>query len=322
MAKEVAAQFTAAQLDAYGNIILNGYLDVVPNTINKKAWQYKETTTAPVNLPTLTQIRPAIKGWTTNYYDYYTQLPVNAYGVNPGDPTMFEYDVHSWTLASGPITSLAGIQGGTGYTVGTHLGVPAVGGSGTGATLDLTIGVGGVILTATVANPGTGYQEGDGLTVTSLGPGRGFAVFVGPIAAPITAIGVPTAGSGYTPGTYVGVATTSSDAGTGATLDITVNASGQVVSAVLNAAGTNYTAGAVLTPTGIGPGTGSAVSVTSVGVANPAGQPQWSQPPHRYNQQQVSSITPPQNVNNPAVIQYSYVYPVADNPVPPPIDVL
>ena len=91
---------------------------------------------------------------------------------------------------------------------------------------------------------------------------------------------------------------------------------------MLNAVGTNYTVGAVLTPTGIGPGTGSTVAVTSVNVANPAGQPQWSQPPHRYNQQQVAVITPPQNINNPAVIQYSFLYPVADNPVPPPIDVL
>ena len=322
MAQEVVAQLTSPQLDEYGNIILNGYLKVVPNTVNKKAWQYKETTTAPVNLPSLTVVRPAIKGWTTNYYEYYTQLAPNAYNQVPGNPTMFKYGVHSFTAASGPITSLQGLQGGSGYTVGPHLGVPAVGGSGTGATLDVTVGAGGVVVTATISNPGTGYQEGDGLTVTTLGSGTGFSVFVGPIAAPITAIGVISPGSGFTSGTYTGVVTTSSDAGTGATLDIVVDATGQVISAVLNAPGTGYTVGAVLTPTGIGPGVGSNVSVTSVGVANPAGESKWAQPPARYNQQQVSNITPPQNVNNPAVIQYSFVYPVADNPVAPPIDIL
>jgi len=150
MSKEVAAQLTPPQLDDYGNVILNGYLEVVPNTINRKAWQYQETTTAPVNLPSLTEVRPALKGWTTNYQEYYTQL-VNSYGVDPGDPTMFEYDVHSFTAA---------------------------------------------------------------------------------------------------------------------------------------------------------------------------GAPKWAQAPRRYNQQQVSSITPPQNINNPAVIQYSFMHPVADNPVAPPIDVL
>ena len=103
MAAEVAATFTPTQLEDYGNIILNGYATTGPNTINKKAFQYKETLTPPVDLPSLTSVRPTLKGWTNNYQEYYTQLPPNSYNVNPGDPTMFEYDVHSYT-----ITGLAG----------------------------------------------------------------------------------------------------------------------------------------------------------------------------------------------------------------------
>lgn len=240
VAKAVEATFSIPQLEEYGNVILNGYLEVGPNTTGKLAWQYKETTTAPVPLPSVVSINPALNGWTTNYQEYYTQLPPNGYGVDPGDPTMFEYDVHSFTLPSGPITAIGGLQAGTGYFVGTHLGTPAVGGSGTGATLNLVIGVGGVVISATLANPGTGYQEGDGLTVTTLGPGYGFSVTVTAIAA----------------------------------------------------------------------------------VAGTDGAPQWAQAPRRYNQQQVATITPPQYVNNPAAIQYSFVYPVADNPVAPPIDTL
>jgi hypothetical protein len=99
MAKEVASQLTSTQLLDYGNIVLNGYATTGPNTTNKKAWQYKETNTAPVNLPSLTSVTPALKGWTTNYQEYYTQLQPNGYGVNPGDPTMFEYTVHSFTTA-------------------------------------------------------------------------------------------------------------------------------------------------------------------------------------------------------------------------------
>jgi len=102
MAKAVETTFTTPQVEDYGNVILNGYLSIVPNTTNKKAWQYKETTTAPVNLPSLTEVRPALRGWTTNYMEYYTQMPPNAYGVNPGDPTMFEYNVHSFSPIGEP----------------------------------------------------------------------------------------------------------------------------------------------------------------------------------------------------------------------------
>lgn len=99
MSAEVAATFTPTQLEDYGNIILNGYATTGPNTVGKKAWQYKETLTPPVDLPSLTSVRPALKGWTNNYQEYYTQLPPNSYGVNSGDPTMFNYTVHSYDSA-------------------------------------------------------------------------------------------------------------------------------------------------------------------------------------------------------------------------------
>jgi hypothetical protein len=151
MAAAVAAQFTSTDLENYGNIILNGYATTGPNSTGKLAWQYQETLTPPVPLPSVTSVQPALKGWTTNYQEYYTQLQPNGYGVNPGDPTMFKYVVHSF---------------------------------------------------------------------------------------------------------------------------------------------------------------------------DSTGQSRWAQPPHRFYQNQVSAVTPPQYVNNPQVIQYSFMYPVADNPVPPPIDTL
>jgi hypothetical protein len=178
MSAEVASTFTVPQLAEYGNIILNGYLESVPNTINKKAWQYKETLTPPVDLPSLTQITPALKGWTNNYQEYYTQLQPNDYDVNPGDPTMFEYDVHSYTQATGTILTVGNLQAGYGYTPGTYTNVPTVGGSGTGATLDIVVGVGGVVTSAVLNAVGSGYTVGDGLTVTTLGAGFGFNVTV------------------------------------------------------------------------------------------------------------------------------------------------
>ena len=102
MAAEVAAQFSATQLKDYGNIILNGYATTGPNTTGKLAWQYKETTTAPVPLPSVTSFQPALKGWTTNYAEYYTMLYFSTYGQAPGSPTMFEYTVHSFDAANLP----------------------------------------------------------------------------------------------------------------------------------------------------------------------------------------------------------------------------
>ena len=239
MAKAVAATFTTSDLDNYGNIILNGYLSVVPNTINKKAWKYKETAGAPVNLPALTQVQPALKGWTTNYMEYYTQLPVNAYNVNPGDPTMFEYDVHSYSIATGTITSIGGLQSGQGYLPGVYNNLPAIGGNGTGATLDVTVDVNGHVSAVTLNAVGSNYAVGDGLTVAGIGSGSGFSV-----------------------------------------------------------------------------------AVATITIVNPAGESQWAQPPHRYYQNLISAVTPPQYVNNPQVIGYSFMYPVVDNPTPPPIDIL
>jgi hypothetical protein len=237
MAAAVEAQFTSTDLENYGNIILNGYATTGPNSTGKLAWQYKETLTPPVALPSVTSVQPALKGWTTNYMEYYTQLQPNGYGVNPGDPTMFEYNVHSFTEASGPITAIGSLQGGQGYTPGIYTNVATQSGSGTGATLDITVGAGGTVTSVTLNAPGSNYTVGDGLTATSIGLGSGFAVFV-----------------------------------------------------------------------------------TNITVVNPAGEPRWAQAPRRFFQNQVANFVPP-NANQQA-IQYSFMYPVADNPVPPPIDTL
>jgi hypothetical protein len=185
MAKEVSSVFSAATEKALGNVVFNGYLTVVPNTINKKRWQYKETLTAPVNLPSLTEVTPLMKGWTNNYQEYYTQLgPVPGYGTTSGDPTMFGYSVHSFTQDTGTISSLGVLQGGSGYTPGVYTNIATVGGSGTGATLNITVDVSGVVTLVTLNSAGSGYTAGDGLTAApaTIGAGTGFAVSVAAIA--------------------------------------------------------------------------------------------------------------------------------------------
>jgi hypothetical protein len=44
--------------------------------------------------------------------------------------------------------------------------------------------------------------------------------------------------------------------------------------------------------------------------------------PHRYFQNQVGVTGPNPSINYPNAIQYSFIYPVADNLAVPPVDVL
>jgi hypothetical protein len=185
MAKEVAATFSAPQLKALGNVIYNGYATTGANTANKKAWQYKETVGAPVNLPSVTDYTPVMLGWTTNYMQYYTQLgPVPGYDTTSGDPTMFDYVVHSFTAQQGIVTGLGRLQAGQGYTPGSYTNVATIGGSGIGATLNITVSVDGTVAATTLNAAGSGYAAGDGLGVAAadIGPGYGFAVAVATVS--------------------------------------------------------------------------------------------------------------------------------------------
>jgi hypothetical protein len=242
MAKEVAATFTSPQLVSLGNIIYNGLVEAAPNTLNKKAWKYKETAGAAATLPSVPQITPAMLGWTTNYMEYYTQLgPVPVYGTTSGDPTMFDYVVHSFTAQQGIVTGLGRLQAGQGYTPGSYTNVATIGGSGIGATLNITVSVDGTVAATTLNAAGSGYAADDGLGVAAAD---------------------------------------------------------------------------------IGPGYGFAVAVATVSNVSPAGQYKWAQVPHRYFQNQVGVTGPNPSINYPNAIQYSFIYPVADNLAEPPIDVL
>src|SRR6185437_9151392 len=60
-------------------------------------------------------------------------------------------------IVAGEIATLGSINGGTGYTSGTYKAVPLTGGSGTGATADITV-VGGVVTVAKLDLPGKDYK--------------------------------------------------------------------------------------------------------------------------------------------------------------------
>lgn len=305
MAQAVSAAFTPTELDNYGNIILNGYVTntaavATPGAVGAissitlatggsgyvngtyKAYLggeqgmfgYAEVVVAGNTVTTVTlltggqnyvagstvtpaipggtgatitvddvnirNIRPALKGWTTNYYEYYTRNDGPTYNINPGDPTMFEYVVHSFVPPNGSITTLAPFNAGSGYTTGTYTAVPLISSTGTAATADIVVGATGAVTSVTINAAGTGYQQWQTVEVDDSselgGTGSGFYAYV------------------------------------------------------------------------------SAITVLA------GGAPQWAQAPRRFNQFQVLPGSASAYVNNPAAIQYSFVYPVADSPVAPPID--
>jgi hypothetical protein len=306
MAQAVSALFTPTELDDYGNIILNGYVTdtsgvstagatgaiasltlttggsgyingTYPNVYlggSQGMFAYGTVTvsgnavtgvtlttggtnyvvgsivtpavpggtgaTITVNTVNTREINPALKGWTTNYMEYYTRNGAPDYNINPGDPTMFEYVVHSFEAPNGAITSFGSFEAGTGYTPGSYTAVPLLGATGTGATADIVVGATGEVTSVTINAGGTGYQQWQTVTVddaTELGgTGSGFFAYI------------------------------------------------------------------------------SAINVLS------SGAPNWAQAPRRYFQNQVLPSNANPSINNPAVIQYSFMYPVADKSVAPPID--
>jgi hypothetical protein len=125
--------------------------------------------------------RPAMKGWTTNYMEYYTR-PQAGYSFEPGSPTMFSTSLHSFGVVTGSILTLGYIEGGIGYTPGTYNNVTLTSAIGSGAVANITVGASGQVTAVTLtATRGTGYQKNQTVTAPAAsigGTGSGFFVYV------------------------------------------------------------------------------------------------------------------------------------------------
>jgi hypothetical protein len=240
MAQAVEALFTSAELAEYGNVIYHGSTTAEPNTAGVLAWQYKETTGAPVPLPSVPLNIPALKGWTNNYMEYFTRADSPTYNVYPGAPTMFEYVVHSYGPVRGSVLALGTYNPGSGYAAGTYPGVALTSTYGSGAAATIVVGANTEVSSVTLTSVGTGYT----------------------VNQPLSAA-LPSESGGIGSGFYVNVAS-------------------------------------------ITPLTGSPAN--------------WAQCPRRFFQNRVLPGSPKSSINNPAAIPYSFMYPVADSPVAPPID--
>jgi hypothetical protein len=187
------------------------------------------------------------------------------------------------TLSARGIGAFGALTGGSGYVSAPggspYHNVPLTGGSGSGATANITVAAGalGQVTTVAIVNPGINYLVGDVLSASNAnlgGAGSGFSI---PVAAltggGIATLGAIIGGSGYasTLSTYNNVPLTGGS-GTGAIARVTINASA-VVALVLISPGINYLIGDVLSASdanlGGAGGSGFSVPVAAINVPGP-----------------------------------------------------
>ncbi len=90
----------------------------------------------------------------------------------------------------GRILTLNTLVAGTLYTAGTYNAVALTGGTGTGATANIVVGVGGGVTSVTLVNGGSGYDVGEILSAAAAnigGTGSGFSIRVATTTGPLNA---------------------------------------------------------------------------------------------------------------------------------------
>ena len=85
------------------------------------------------------------------------------------------------TGINGMIGTLNTLTGGTGGLSGTYTSVTLTGGSGSGATANITVSGTGAVISVVISNPGLNYYVGDTLSAASanIGGVSGFSIIVG-----------------------------------------------------------------------------------------------------------------------------------------------
>lgn len=82
--------------------------------------------------------------------------------------------------ADGPLTEINGLDinyiRGEDYTPGPYYNLPINGGNGDGATANIIVNDDGEVSSVEIVDNGTGYNQGDVLSVVGIGPGRGFII--------------------------------------------------------------------------------------------------------------------------------------------------
>jgi hypothetical protein len=158
-------------------------------------------------------------------------------------------------LIGNGVETYGAITGGTLYSDGSYLSVPMTGGTGSGATANITVS-GGAVTGVVTQDRGIGYLDTDELSAASTN--------IGGLTGIISTSGQISGGSLYEPGIYTGVSFTGGT-GTGAVGDVEVLENGvRSVKSILS--GSGYTNGSFTeVPLTGGAGTGAKATVTVSG---------------------------------------------------------
>lgn len=117
----------------------------------------------------------------------YTNRNELSFILGPTPDAGYEMELHYYyypvSIVQAAIGSLGAITPGSGYVDGTYTNLPATGGSGDGALLNLTV-ANGIVTAASISYGGSGYQVGESLSATIGSTGSGFAVLVSSINNP------------------------------------------------------------------------------------------------------------------------------------------
>jgi len=177
-------------------------------------------------------------------------VTIDGNGYLPGD----SLSADPASIGNG-VNTYGAITAGSLYVDGTYLSVPMTGGSGSGATANITVS-GGAVTGVVAQDRGVGYVDTDELSAA--------LASIGGITGIIDTVGQITGGTLYTPGTYTGVSFIGGT-GSGAVGDVEVLEAGiATVKSIVS--GSNYTNGSFpnVSLTG-GTGTGAKATITVSG---------------------------------------------------------
>ena len=187
------------------------------------------------------------------------EIKVKTITTNTVDNYHFKYfDLTNFYISSPGRVKQANLTltGGDNYTNGTYNGIVLSGGSGSGATANITVS-GNAVTTVSIQNEGKNYVDDDVLSasVSNIGgTGAGFSVDIGNV---LKTGGIVQdqwtlfAGSGGTPGTYtrVPLKNAAAPSGEGAEFTIVVGVGGSVTSVTVTKEGSGYNVNEQLDPT-------------------------------------------------------------------------
>ena len=121
---------------------------------------------------------------TPRYYSLfgprYTQRNELSFLLGPTPDANYQVELHYYCYPVSIVQNVASTLGtitnpGSGYSDGSYTNLPAIGGVGDGALLNVTVS-GGIVTAASIAYGGSGYNVGNSLSATIGTAGSGFAV--------------------------------------------------------------------------------------------------------------------------------------------------